>query len=98
MTPNQILSILNDTEVLILGGGRGERLFPLTAERAKPAVPIAGNFRLISLPVSNAFNSGLHHCSIFTQYEDVSLKRSIRNMSARCGRNESISVLSPRLR
>jgi len=64
---------------LILGGGRGTRLFPLTKSRSKPAVPIAGKYRLIDIPVSNCIHSGLHHIFVLTQFNSVSLHRHIAN-------------------
>lgn len=66
-----------DVLAVILGGGRGTRLWPLTKFRAKPAVPIAGKYRLIDIPVSNCLNSGLHQISILTQFNSVSLHRHI---------------------
>jgi len=64
---------------LILGGGRGTRLFPLTRSRSKPAVPIAGKYRLIDIPVSNCINSGLNRIFVLTQFNSVSLHRHIYN-------------------
>jgi glucose-1-phosphate adenylyltransferase len=64
---------------LILGGGRGTRLFPLTALRSKPAVPVAGKYRLIDLPISNCINSGLNRIYVLTQFLSVSLHRHIAN-------------------
>ena len=64
---------------LILGGGRGTRLFPLTRSRSKPAVPIAGKYRLIDIPVSNCIHSGLHQIFVLTQFNSVSLHRHIYN-------------------
>ncbi len=64
---------------LILGGGRGTRLFPLTKSRSKPAVPIAGKYRLIDIPVSNCINSGLNRIFVLTQFNSVSLHRHIYN-------------------
>ena len=66
-----------DVLAVILGGGRGTRLWPLTKFRAKPAVPIAGKYRLIDIPVSNCLNSGVHQISILTQFNSVSLHRHI---------------------
>jgi glucose-1-phosphate adenylyltransferase len=66
-----------DVLAVILGGGRGQRLWPLTKFRAKPAVPIAGKYRLIDIPVSNCLNSGVHQISILTQFNSVSLHRHI---------------------
>lgn len=64
---------------LILGGGRGTRLYPLTKSRSKPAVPIAGKYRLIDIPVSNCIHSGLHRIFVVTQFNSVSLHRHIYN-------------------
>jgi glucose-1-phosphate adenylyltransferase len=71
----------NDRTVLslILGGGRGSRLFPLTRARAKPAVPVAGKYRLIDIPISNCINSGLRSIYVLTQFLSVSLHRHIAN-------------------
>jgi glucose-1-phosphate adenylyltransferase len=63
--------------VLILGGGRGSRLAPLTTRRSKPAVPVAGKYRLIDIPISNAINSGMERMYVLTQYNSVSLHRHI---------------------
>jgi len=62
---------------VILGGGRGSRLWPLTKLRAKPAVPIAGKYRIVDIPLSNCLNSGLQHIAILTQFNSVSLHRHI---------------------
>lgn len=62
---------------LILGGGRGIRLWPLTKDRAKPAVPIGGKYRLVDICVSNCLNSGMHHIAVLTQFNSVSLNRHI---------------------
>jgi len=62
---------------VILGGGRGTRLYPLTKYRAKPAVPIAGKYRLIDVPVSNCLNSGLRKIVILTQFNSESLNKHI---------------------
>src|SRR5262249_55094652 len=64
---------------LILGGGRGSRLFPLTMLRSKPAVPIAGKYRLIDIPISNCINSGCNPIYLLTQFLSVSLHRHIAN-------------------
>lgn len=64
---------------LILGGGQGSRLFPLTQLRAKPAVPVAGKYRLIDIPISNCINSGINRIYILTQFMSVSLHRHIAN-------------------
>src|SRR4051794_18561307 len=62
---------------LILGGGRGSRLYPLTKHRSKPAVPVAGKYRLIDIPISNCINSGLNRIYVLTQFLSVSLHRHI---------------------
>ena len=62
---------------VILGGGRGTRLFPLTRDRAKPSVPIAGKFRLVDIPISNCLHSGLDRIFVLTQFNSVSLNRHI---------------------
>jgi len=67
----------NEILAVILGGGQGTRLYPLTAERAKPAVPIAGKYRLIDIPISNCINSGIYKISVLTQFMSVSLHRHI---------------------
>ncbi len=64
---------------LILGGGRGTRLYPLTKLRSKPAVPVAGKYRLIDIPISNCINSGFSRVYVLTQFLSVSLHRHIAN-------------------
>src|SRR5574339_923272 len=64
---------------LVLGGGRGTRLYPLTKHRSKPAVPIAGKYRLIDIPISNCINSGCNRIYVLTQFLSVSLHRHISN-------------------
>ena len=64
-------------DAIIMGGGRGERLYPLTMNRAKPAVPIGGKYRLIDIPMSNCINSGIKHIHILTQVNTASLQRHI---------------------
>ncbi len=63
---------------IVLGGGRGTRLYPLTKYRSKPAVPLAGNYRLIDIPLSNCINSGVQRMYVLTQFNSVSLHRHIR--------------------
>lgn len=63
---------------LVLGGGRGTRLYPLTKYRSKPAVPLAGKYRLIDIPLSNCINSGVDRMYVITQFNSVSLHRHIR--------------------
>lgn len=69
---------LSKTIALILGGGRGTRLFPLTKIRAKPAVPLAAKYRLIDIPISNCINSGLNRAYVLTQFLSESLHRHLR--------------------
>lgn len=68
---------LENILAVILGGGQGARLYPLTMERAKPAVPMASKYRLIDIPISNCLNSGIHKIAILTQFNSVSLHRHI---------------------
>lgn len=69
---NKILSI-------ILGGGQGSRLYPLTEKRSKPAVPIAGKYRLVDIPISNCLNSDIKRMYVLTQFNSASLNRHIKN-------------------
>ncbi|MBL9092182.1 MAG: glucose-1-phosphate adenylyltransferase [Planctomycetaceae bacterium] len=69
---------MNNTIALVLGGGRGTRLLPLTKYRSKPAVPLAGKYRLIDIPLSNCINSGMNRIYVLTQFMSVSLHRHIR--------------------
>lgn len=64
---------------LILGGGVGSRLYPLTSQRSKPAVPIGGKYRLIDIPISNCLNSGLKRMFVLTQFNSASLNRHVKN-------------------
>lgn len=64
---------------LILGGGAGSRLYPLTEKRSKPAVPIGGKYRLIDIPISNCINSGVKRMFVLTQYNSASLNAHIKN-------------------
>lgn len=64
---------------VILGGGAGTRLFPLTASRSKPAVPIAGKYRLVDIPISNCINSGINRMFVLTQFNSASLNKHIKN-------------------
>ena len=68
---------MNETLAVILGGGAGTRLFPLTSDRAKPAVPLAGKYRLVDVPISNCINSGLNRIFVLTQYNSASLNNHI---------------------
>jgi glucose-1-phosphate adenylyltransferase len=64
---------------IILGGGQGSRLFPLTARRSKPAVPIAGKYRLVDIPISNCINSDIYKMFVLTQFNSASLNAHIKN-------------------
>jgi glucose-1-phosphate adenylyltransferase len=92
---------MNDTLALILAGGKGTRLEPLTRDRAKPAVPFGGNYRIIDFVLSNCLNSGLRKMLIMTQYKAMSLDRHIdlgwRNFFCR-DLNEYIDILPPQQR
>jgi glucose-1-phosphate adenylyltransferase len=68
---------MNECLAIILGGGRGTRLFPLTHQRSKPAVPIGGKYRLIDIPVSNCINSNLRRIFVLTQYNSESLNKHL---------------------
>jgi glucose-1-phosphate adenylyltransferase len=76
-----IRTITHSREVLsvILGGGAGTRLYPLTASRSKPAVPIAGKYRLVDIPISNCLNNGIGRMFVLTQFNSASLNRHIKN-------------------
>ena len=64
---------------VILGGGRGTRLFPLTDHRSKPAVPVGGKYRLVDIPISNCLNSDIRKIYVLTQFNSASLNRHIKN-------------------
>lgn len=72
-----MLSFMKDTLAVIMGGGAGTRLYPLTKLRAKPAVPLAGYYRLIDIPMSNCINSGINRIYVLTQFNSVSLHRHV---------------------
>lgn len=73
------MSITKEILSVILGGGAGSRLYPLTASRYKPAVPIAGKYRLVDIPISNCMNSGINRMFVLTQFNSASLNRHIKN-------------------
>src|SRR3954466_3409524 len=68
---------MNEMIAVILGGGAGTRLFPLTRHRAKPAVPLAGKYRLVDVPISNCINSGLDRIFVVPQFNSASLNKHI---------------------
>lgn len=70
--------MMRNVIAVILGGGRGTRLQPLTSHRSKPAVPLGGKYRLIDIPISNCINSGINQCYVLTQFLSVSLHSHIR--------------------
>jgi len=72
-------SLSNSVVAVILGGGAGTRLFPLTASRSKPAVPIAGKYRLVDIPISNCINSSINRMFVLTQFNSASLNKHIKN-------------------
>jgi len=71
--------VMHDVIGVILGGGRGSRLFPLTLNRSKPAVPIGGKYRIIDVPVSNCLHSEIRRIYVLTQYQSESLNKHIAN-------------------
>ena len=92
--------LLDDTLTLLLAGGSGSRLQPLTADRAKPAVPFAGKYRVIDFTLSNCLHSGLRRILVLTQYKSHSLQKHLRDgwsiFNAECG--EFITVVPPQMR
>ncbi len=91
---------MNDTLGLILAGGEGSRLHPLTRNRAKPAVPFGGIYRIIDFTLSNAVNSGVTRIMLVTQYKSLSLQRHIRQAwgFSRGELGEYIEVVPPQMR
>ena len=69
----------DDTLVMILAGGEGKRLYPLTRDRAKPAVPFGGRYRIIDFVINNFINSGFYKLKILTQNKSKSLNKQINN-------------------
>jgi len=69
----------SNTLAIILGGGAGSRLSPLTESRSKPAVPIAGKYRLVDIPISNCINSNIKRIFVLTQFNSASLNQHIKN-------------------
>ena len=93
------MSLMNDAIGILLAGGQGERLWPLTRDRAKPAVPFGGIYRIIDVTLSNCINSNLRRVFVLTQYKALSLNRHIRQgWSALMGLGEYIEVLAPQMR
>jgi glucose-1-phosphate adenylyltransferase len=79
--PNNF-SMSNDVLAVILGGGAGSRLYPLTQSRSKPAVPIGGKYRLVDIPISNCMNSGVQKMFVLTQFNSASLNQHIHTTLA----------------
>lgn len=77
MSASPVILPVNRTLAIIMGGGAGTRLFPLTMERAKPAVPLGGKYRLVDIPISNCLNSGIRSIYVLTQFNSMSLHRHI---------------------
>jgi glucose-1-phosphate adenylyltransferase len=77
MSPNRSSYLAQQTLGIIMGGGQGTRLFPLTRERSKPATPLAGKYRLVDIPISNCINSGITRMYLLTQFNSASLHRHI---------------------
>lgn len=77
MPASRHVSYSHNTLAVIMGGGQGTRLFPLTRDRAKPAVPLAGKYRLVDIPISNCLNSGLNRMYLLTQFNSASLHRHV---------------------
>jgi glucose-1-phosphate adenylyltransferase len=73
------MNVQKQVLAVVMGGGRGTRLHPLTAERCKPAVPLAGKYRLVDIPISNCINSGINRVFVLTQFHTASLHRHIQN-------------------
>ena len=76
---SNLLPDMSSVVAIVLGGGRGERLYPLTAYRAKPAVPLLGRYRLVDIPISNCIHSGVNRAFVLTQFNSASLNRHINN-------------------
>ena len=79
MTPALPPGTTQRTLAIIMGGGAGTRLFPLTKDRAKPAVPLGGKYRIVDIPISNCLNSGLRSIYVLTQFNSMSLHRHIHD-------------------
>src|SRR5579862_6626307 len=94
-----VISLMSDAIGILLAGGQGERLWPLTRDRAKPAVPFGGVYRIIDVTLSNCINSDLRRVFVLTQYKALSLNRHIRSgWSSLMGLGEYIEVLTPQMR
>jgi glucose-1-phosphate adenylyltransferase len=93
------MPFMADTIGILLAGGQGERLWPLTRDRAKPAVPFGGVYRIIDVTLSNCINSDLRRVFVLTQYKALSLNRHIRiGWSSLMGLGDFIEILPPQMR
>jgi glucose-1-phosphate adenylyltransferase len=93
------MSLMRDAVGILLAGGQGERLWPLTRDRAKPAVPFGGIYRIIDVTLSNCINSNLRRVFVLTQYKALSLNRHVRQgWSVLMGLGEYIEILAPQMR
>ena len=93
------MTLMRDAIGVLLAGGQGERLWPLTRDRAKPAVPFGGVYRIIDITLSNCINSDLRRVFVLTQYKALSLNRHVRRgWSVLLGLGEFIEVLPPQMR
>ena len=93
------MSEMRDAIGVLLAGGQGERLWPLTRDRAKPAVPFGAIYRIIDVTLSNCINSDLRKVFVLTQYKALSLNRHIRQgWSSLMGLGDYIEVLAPQMR
>ncbi len=93
------MSLMRDAIGVLLAGGQGERLWPLTRDRAKPAVPFGGIYRIIDITLSNCINSDLRRVHVLTQYKALSLNRHVRQgWSPIMGLGDFIEVLPPQMR
>ena len=93
------MPIMRNAIGVLLAGGQGERLWPLTRDRAKPAVPFGGLYRIIDVTLSNCLNSDLRRVFVLTQYKALSLNRHVRRgWSVLMGHGDFIEVLPPQMR
>src|SRR5260370_40836972 len=93
------MSDMRDAIVVLLAGGQGERLWPLTRDRAKPAVPFGALYRIIDITLSNCINSDLRRVFVLTQYKALSLNRHVRaGWSPLAGLGDYIEGLPPQMR
>jgi len=93
------MALMREAIAVLLAGGQGERLWPLTRDRAKPAVPFGGVYRIIDITLSNCINSALRRVFVLTQYKALSLNRHIRDgWAGLAGLGEFIEVIPPQMR